>query len=463
MNLLNTLNQRVQALSGSILPSLAIASAILFTGLPGYAVTFPLPTTPTTHYVSKNVSTSGDGSTWNSAWKELANINWSTIKPGDTIKIDGGPAGNSLGYATTLTVGADGIAGSPIKIESSDESGRNGQVLITAQYNGTSGYRNGIDIGDHKFITISGKAGTYPGNCPKSIRVNGFLYNGIVTGPGSESVTLNNIVIDYNGIGSASQGQSGCGLKLGGKQHTCNRLVLFDNSLNVDVYANVGGYGPTFNNCWIWNQGITSRCYYTDGVHVNNAYVGGFSWFYFNNCVMGPGLSTAITFSQKNGGLSTNNCLFINPRLTNIKKTITTFPDANYSMISVSRNTSFLTPQAYDGQGHSCLDFVEGQDSSYNSVFQGGAVNVVGTKSLGFNNFQNSTTGNTILISPNQTDLQFVNGVAGYPNNVPVGTLQTLLYPTVTALVNADFTLQSSSPAAGKGSTITSVTNLLKQ
>jgi hypothetical protein len=69
----------------------------------------------------------------------LSRINWSSVQPGDTILLDGGPvacpalgAGYNCGvvYHTTLDIYASGNSNAPITIRLADEPGRNGTVII---------------------------------------------------------------------------------------------------------------------------------------------------------------------------------------------------------------------------------------------------------------------------------------------------------------------------------------------
>ncbi len=67
---------------------------------------------PKTFYVSKAAAnaTTHDGSSWTTAWPELDQIDWSKVKPGDTVKLGNGS------YRKTLTVGANGTAAKPITL-----------------------------------------------------------------------------------------------------------------------------------------------------------------------------------------------------------------------------------------------------------------------------------------------------------------------------------------------------------
>lgn len=101
-----------------------------------------------TFYVSRN----GDGSSSPTSsfaatpWTELNSIAWTSIQPGDTILIDGGPiacpqTGDEwvgadstppcgMVYHTPLVIGASGSTGNPITIKLSSETGHNGTAIF---------------------------------------------------------------------------------------------------------------------------------------------------------------------------------------------------------------------------------------------------------------------------------------------------------------------------------------------
>lgn len=102
-----------------------------------------------TCFVSRNGNGSnpcGSSASFSTGWSELGQINWTLVLPGDTIEIDGGPlACPQLGdewtgadptppcgmvYNTSLTVGANGASGNPITIKLSDDPGHNGTAIF---------------------------------------------------------------------------------------------------------------------------------------------------------------------------------------------------------------------------------------------------------------------------------------------------------------------------------------------
>ncbi|MBU6427178.1 hypothetical protein KGQ27_02965, partial [Patescibacteria group bacterium] len=93
-------------------PSSPPAPAIQYTpNVPTDAVSTPQPQ-PISHnwFVNSRATGSNTGTDWNNAWKDGPDIQWSLIKPGDTIYWAGGA------YGGNVRVGASGTAGNPIRI-----------------------------------------------------------------------------------------------------------------------------------------------------------------------------------------------------------------------------------------------------------------------------------------------------------------------------------------------------------
>ncbi len=89
------------------------------------------------YYVDSDVPASGDGTSWSTAWKNFADINWSSIAPGDTIYISGGTVSKS--YHEKLTVSASGAPGNPVVITKGRTPGHNGNVILDGQMSLDSG------------------------------------------------------------------------------------------------------------------------------------------------------------------------------------------------------------------------------------------------------------------------------------------------------------------------------------
>jgi len=101
-----------------------------------------------TFHVDEDVPASGTGRSWASAWKRFADIDWSAVRPGDTIAVSGGT------YRETLTVGRSGAPGRPITIAAASEPGRDGAVVI----DGENRRPYGIVLRGRDHVTVRGFA-----------------------------------------------------------------------------------------------------------------------------------------------------------------------------------------------------------------------------------------------------------------------------------------------------------------
>lgn len=82
-------------------------------------------------YVNKAVSSSGNGQSWATAWKNFSNINWALVQPGDIINISGGT--DSTVYYETLDISDAGTTNNYITIRGAIDAGHNGKVIIDGQ------------------------------------------------------------------------------------------------------------------------------------------------------------------------------------------------------------------------------------------------------------------------------------------------------------------------------------------
>lgn len=102
------------------------------------------------YYVDNTVANSTDGTSWSSAWKSFSDINWSLVKPGDTIYVSGGAASQT--YTQTLDVGAGGNAGGAVTIKKGVDAGHDGSVII----DGGNTLAHGIILNGRNNVTIDG-------------------------------------------------------------------------------------------------------------------------------------------------------------------------------------------------------------------------------------------------------------------------------------------------------------------
>ena len=81
-------------------------------------------------FVDSSVSTSGNGVTWGTAWKNISNI--TGVAAGDTIYISGGPSGSSQSYPVLSGwASTAGVAGNPITYQIGQDVQHNGMAIFT--------------------------------------------------------------------------------------------------------------------------------------------------------------------------------------------------------------------------------------------------------------------------------------------------------------------------------------------
>ena len=83
-------------------------------------------------YVDNAASGANNGTSWSNAWQNFANINWSSVQPGDTVYISGGSSSKS--YFETLTISKAGTANSRVIIKTGQDAGHTGKVIIDGQF-----------------------------------------------------------------------------------------------------------------------------------------------------------------------------------------------------------------------------------------------------------------------------------------------------------------------------------------
>lgn len=429
--------------------------------------TLPTATTPAaptgnTYYVSKN-GNNADGSSWATAWNELGNINWDKVQPGDTILIDGGKSG--MIYSSTLTIPKSGTADAPITIKMASDAGRNGQVKIfggrntplpycgQAGYNGqNAGVRgSGIDFGSSAHIIVDGTK--WDGLQVYGHSSDGVEYNG------ASDITLRNAEIFDNGsISGSNTDRPGV--------HPVGTNLVFD---QVNVHDNgQDGFqtgGPvnnfTLRHSWLHNarsnpsQGANVAfnypCTHEDGIQI---YSGGTQKnFLIEDSVFGPGLMQGLLLGDNHvaptavlDNVTIRNDLFIQSfQGTNIMG-YRVWPsrefvnDQHWTIDHITSYTITGDQVIVGGTGHQIT----------NSVFYGGKFDFNNPLAASSGNCLYKTSGKSSYLAGKTVDPRFVSNVDSYTASV-----------SLDALGKTNFSLQSSSPCQGKGSSMRSVAQLI--
>ncbi len=427
----------------------------------------PTPISGNIFYISKN-GNNGDGLSWQTAWNELNQINWSRIQPGDRILLDGGST--QMVYITTLTIGQSGTAAAPIRIEKATEAGRNGQVAIFGgrsiplPYCGQTNYAyqtsgvttHGIVFGGHAWIIVDGM--DWDG-----ITIYAHSSHGIDMTNNPSNDIVRNIEIYDNG--SASQRGSswqpdtdGHGVYLNGSNLTFEYMDIHDNS-DDEFDTGIGSMNNlSIRHSWLHvsrgdpdNPGLPfNQCVHQDGYQI---YSGGTQGrILIEDSVVGPGLKEGVIlgapYQRLSGGAIVNNVTIRNSLFTNKVINIMGFPQIKESNWVIDHVT-VITP----GGGQPVFQslFLEGSNLTVtNSIFYGGQIYLPDGLTTSMNNCQWRTEGNTSSLVGQTVDPAFVSDVSAFSTSTPLAQI-----------ANANFALQSNSPCVGKGSSITSVAQLI--
>lgn len=447
-----------------------------------------------TYYVSKNGSNAA-GTSWSTAWNELSNINWGVVNPGDTIYIDGGSTacqtpnntynpqtkqyglrpGFSCGmrYESTLAIGKSGTSTSPITIKLSTETGRNGTAVIfggrtaplgycgdtayVAIYNSFSGVRTqGISMNNKQYVTLDGtKWG--------GITVYGHNNYGISLGTAANNQFRYLELYDNGNFNTSSVYPDQEGVTGLGSNSLFDHVLIHDNGQDSFQTGGGGVSGPDFNltirNSWLYisrTDGADSRafnyCRHADGIQV---YGGGEkSGITIENSIFGPnfmqgvilgaplynGIDGPNTFSTIHN-VTIRNSLFYGNHNANIINNVTPYiKPRNWLIENVTSDR--VTDEQW---GNFQIIIDPAQITVRNSITTGGLSHNL---PVGGN-----YSGNFLFWFPS-------------PSYYPAG-FGTLVDPRYaqnthgSLALNANFTLAANSPSLGKGSPITSSTQLL--
>jgi len=462
-----------------------------------------------TWYVSKN-GTNADGRTWNTAWNELSQINWSAVQPGDTILIDGGstrclppnpniaigqnhvkdrpdlydpnhPCG--MRYTSTLEIGKSGTASLPITIRVSEDTGRNGTAVIFGGRvsflpecgSGASPSLNdnvrtsGINFNGFSNIVIDGRKWS-------GIIIYGHASNGIALG-GSGHL-IRNVEIFDNGLILSNGDPDQKGVALDGSNIRFERMLIHDNGQDAMQGGNVSNL--TVFESWLYNSREHSTdlnhtfnsCRHTDGIQLYGGDASYSSGITVERSVFGPGFMQNLLLGEALGSddsqgttdnVTLRNSVFIKATTTSISTHDPDLKPKNWTLQNITSYRNYvpgLTACSAD-DGHTVLKeewnnlYVTDGATGFNvtnSIFYGGC-QMYG-KAASF-----TTATNNCQAGMKTGYLPATSGSQGIVEN-PMFTRissEARLAPHL----NDDYSLQSGSPCAGKGSSVTSAAQLL--
>ena len=375
------------------------------------------------YFVSRN-GNNQDGQTWDTAWNELDQIDWSIIQPGDVIYLDGGA--DQMQYETMMEINQSGEPNNPILIQKSIEEGHDGTVILFGgrhellPYCGQPTFDNsieeqlvqyGIVTNDHSYIEIDGMEWS-------GVVMHGFQRNGIFLDRGSTNVTVRYVEIYNNGVAYFSDELGGWrsdqpGVRLGGADMTFQRVIIHDNGQDAfqSLWRDNNLSNFRLEQSWIYNERqhptvdeSFNYCTHTDGVQI---YDGGVvSGVTVTESVLGPGFTHNLILGQtttSSGSWAHVHDVFLQDVL------LSKAADNNINGYSgtETRNWTFdrVTIHCPKTKGH-CVRAFTPEHSVTNSIFYGSRL----TYPDGVNFYENNciwqTTGFALGL---ETDPQFTN------------------------------------------------------
>lgn len=384
------------------------------------------------------VSPSGNnttGATWKTAWNSFLNIDWTQVAAGDQIIVDGG--------ATSTTYpGAFTIPASNIVIRQAGGAGRNGQIIIN--HAGGQPVQTGVNItGSNVHIVAtrrSGiKIGSFGGECVK-IQTAGN--------------TLRNVEVgSATGFPPYAGGRVGA-LVFGGNNNQFINCDFRDTTACAKESPVAGTNLTVFRNCTFGNYFYGFFQTWGSGIYGARETTPADTTIHARSCVFGPQLNKGVDVVQGKTALVDN--LFLG---NNVAHVFFQPAAGSTARVNVTRCTTYAPN--FSGQAQHSTAFSplvtngNGILRVKDSIIYGGVINVPATQVVSAGgNVQYHVTGNTTALASALVNPLYVNESQLW---TPVTT------PTISPQVwtTQSYALSASSPAVGKGSTITQVSSFV--
>jgi hypothetical protein len=377
--------------------------------------------------VSRNGNNTS-GTSWTTAWNELNAIKWGSVKPGDTILLDGGSVacaspwnsltaspydfaspkpgqpGSSCGmlYNTTMTVGASGTAAAPITIKLAADLGHNGTAVLfggritslpdctqpsySASYSGNN-LINLINFPNRSYVTVDGTKRS-------GIVMYGGQYGIDLKSSSTSNIVLQNLEIFDNGIAgsgtdpndgnpfaTSGYGSDNPGIYLNGSNITIARDLIHDNGQDdiQDETMSSPESNITITDSWLYfsrenayqpgwgfNTGNNEPCHHPDGLQTWNG--GMQTGLTVQNSIIGPYLSQGLYPVDPGTGASWNNVTLNNLLFFNVWYDSINGATMSTTGWSMSNITSYKWGPAPDGTKGAHLDGIRGSGHTLTNV-----------------------------------------------------------------------------------------------
>jgi hypothetical protein len=383
-----------------------------------------------TWYVSRNGNNTA-GTSWTTAWNELNAIKWSSVKPGDTIVLDGGSVacaspwnsltaspydfaspkpgqpGSNCGmlYNTTMTVGASGTAAAPIVIKLAADVGHNGTAVLfggritslpdctqpsySVSYSGNN-LVNLINFPNRSYVTVDGTKRS-------GIVIYGGQYGIDLDSSSTNNIVLQNLEIFDNGIegkgtdpndgspfATSGYGSDDPGIALNGSNITIARDLIHDNGQDdiADETVTSPESNITVTDSWLYfsrenvyqpgwgfNTGNNEPCHHPDGLQTWNG--GTQTGLVVQNSIIGPYLGQGVYPADSGTGARWNNVTLNNLLFFNVWYDSINADCNTTSGWTITNITSYKWGPAPDGSTGAHLDCIRGTKNVLdNSIFE---------------------------------------------------------------------------------------------
>ncbi len=232
-----------------------------------------------TWYVDSSVGTSGNGSSWGTAWKALSNI--TGVKAGDTVYISGGASGSSQTYSVSSWKPAGGASGNPITYQIGQDSAHNGTAIFSG---------SGTWFGGANYVIVSGNAG----DGAMHFSLSG--YSAGVNNNGSTGLRISYVNLG-NSLGDGVDGQS---------------VTAFEFDHNYcyiagtqDHFLSCGFSDPAFDGTRIHDNTIFVPKEANSANGADAFQISGSGWSLYNNIIQGYNMSWSGAVVQHQDGIQT--------------------------------------------------------------------------------------------------------------------------------------------------------------
>lgn len=407
--------------------------------------TFAISTLLPFKALSKNifVSPSGnntDGSNWKKAIQDPGKIDWTKVTSGDHIILDGGAAG--ITYTTSMVVPSSGII-----IRQSNQAGHNGQVVIRGPQAPTAPVLTGL--------TITGSNVHVVGLRRSGIKFYGFASKGI-------SISTNNNVLRNIEIstltGSPPYGQGRiAGLTFGGYNNHFIDCDFRDTTVGALSQPVAGAQNlAIFRNCTFGSN--TYGFFGNAGTALAGSTGTTPGTIHAIGCAFGPFVNYGVDAANDNVHVAKS--LFLAAHVSNLRAQPTSGTPAVTLNSCTMYDKKFLS-----GPGIPAVPMninpaqLTTNDAANlrvkNSIVYGGIIMTPVAQAINAGgNVQYGVSGNTVALAPTMIDPQFVDSATLSQPSAAVNFIPR-------SLTSLDFAPRVGSPAAGKGASLTKVSDLV--